>query len=144
LVTNVPPAQLTLREALSLARVRWQVERLFKLWQGHGHIDESRSTKPWRLLCEAYAKLVALLVPHWVFLVRGWTAPERSLMKAAQTVQQHALHMASALPRWPRRLIALTPVAPCIAAGCRMHRRRQQPNTSQLLLDETSLTITFT
>src|SRR5690348_275236 len=36
LVTNVPPAQLSLREALVLLRARWQVELLFKLWKSHG------------------------------------------------------------------------------------------------------------
>jgi Transposase DDE domain len=43
LVTNVPPDLLSLREALVLARARWQIELLFKLWKSHGHIDESRS-----------------------------------------------------------------------------------------------------
>jgi hypothetical protein len=52
LVTNVPTERLTLREALSLGHVRGQIERLFKLWKSHGHVDESRSTKPWRSLCE--------------------------------------------------------------------------------------------
>lgn len=143
LVTNVPPDQLPLREARVLARVRWQVELLFKLWKSHGHIDESRSTKPWRMLCEVYAKLVAMLVQHWVFLVSCWTSPARSLVKAAQTVQKHALHMVSVLPSLHRLIIALTTVARCIAAGCRMNRRRKQPNTYQLLLDDTSLTITL-
>ena len=62
LVTNVPPERLTLREALVVGRVRWQIELLFKLWKSHGSIDESRSTKPWRILCEVYAKLLAMLI----------------------------------------------------------------------------------
>src|SRR4029453_9710184 len=51
-VTNVPAERLTLREALVLGRMRWQIELLFKLWKSQGHVDESRSTKPWRILCE--------------------------------------------------------------------------------------------
>jgi len=51
-VTNVPPERLTLREALVLGRMRWQIELLFKLWKSQGRVDESRSTKPWRILCE--------------------------------------------------------------------------------------------
>ena len=47
-VTNGPAARLTLREALVLGRMRWQIELLFKLWKRHGRVDESRSTKPWR------------------------------------------------------------------------------------------------
>jgi hypothetical protein len=44
--TNVPPDLLSLREALLLARARWQIELLFTLWKSHGHIDEARSGKP--------------------------------------------------------------------------------------------------
>jgi hypothetical protein len=43
LVTHTPPALLTVRAALVLARARWQSELRFKLWTSHGHIDESRS-----------------------------------------------------------------------------------------------------
>jgi hypothetical protein len=49
-VTNVPAERLTLREVLVLGRMRWQIELLFKLWKSQGHVDESRSTKPWRIL----------------------------------------------------------------------------------------------
>ena len=51
-VTNVPRNRLTLSEALVLGRTRWQIELLFRLWKSHGRFDESRSTKPWRILCE--------------------------------------------------------------------------------------------
>lgn len=140
LVTNVPCDRLTLREALVLARVRWQIELLFKLWKSHGRVDESRSTKPWRILCEVYAKLLAMLVQHWVFLVSCWAYPNRSLMKAAQTVQKHTLHLASAFGSLKRLIAALIIVQRCVAAGCRMNRRKKSPNTYQLLLDDTSMT----
>ena len=138
-VTNVPPERLTLREALVLGRMRWQIELLFKLWKSHGRVDESRSTKPWRILCEVYAKLLAMLVQHWVFLVSLWAYPNRSLTKAAQTVQKHALHLASAFASVKRLAEALGTVKCCLAAGCRMNRRKKYPNTYQLLLDATSL-----
>ena len=57
-VTNVPRAQLSLPEALVLLRLRWQIERLFRLWKEHGQIDEWRSKKPWRILCEFYGQAV--------------------------------------------------------------------------------------
>ena len=69
LITNVPPEQLSLEEALVLMRARWQIELLFKLWKSHGKIDEWRSAKPWRILCEVYAKLIAMVIQHWVLLV---------------------------------------------------------------------------
>jgi hypothetical protein len=139
LVTNVPPDRLSVREALVLGRARWQIELLFKLWKSQGYVDESRSLKPWRILCEVYAKLLAMVVQHWLLLVGCWAFPHRSLTKAAQTVQKHALHLASAFGRLPSLVRALTTVQRCLATGCRMNRRKKHPNTSQLLLEATSL-----
>jgi hypothetical protein len=137
LVTNVPPDLLSLREALVLARARWQVELLFKLWKSHGHIDESRSGKPWRVLCEVYAKLLAMVVQHWLLLTGCWAYPDRSLVKAAQTVRLHALHLASALACALALQDVITLIHRCLAAGCRLNRRKKKPNTYQLLLDPT-------
>ena len=40
LVSNVPAEILSLRQAMILIRVRWQVELLFKLWKSHAQNDE--------------------------------------------------------------------------------------------------------
>ena len=133
-VTNVPVERLTWRAVWVLGRLRWQLALLCKLWTSQGRVDESRSTKPWRILGEGYAKRLAMLVQHGVFLVSFWASPDRSLTKAAQTVQNHALHLASAftsVQRWGRALLT---VKRCLAAGCRMNRRKKHPNTYQLLL----------
>lgn len=63
LVTKVPSARLTVREALVLGRARWRLERLCTLWKSHSRVDESRSGQPWRILREVYAKLLAMAVP---------------------------------------------------------------------------------
>jgi hypothetical protein len=137
LVTNVPPEWLDLREALVLARTRWQIELLFKLWKSHGRVAASRSTKPWRVLCEVYAKLLAMVVQHWLFLVSCWAYPDRSLPKAAQTVRKHALHLASTFGTTTQLHRALGTIQRCLKTGCRLNRRKKAPNTYQLLLDVT-------
>jgi hypothetical protein len=76
-----------------------------------------------------------MLVQHWVFLVSCWAYPDRSLTKAAQTVQKHALHLASAFASGKRLREALLKVKRCLATGCRMNRRKKRPNTYQLLLN---------
>jgi hypothetical protein len=135
LVTNAPATLLSLQEALVLLRARWQVELLFKLWKTHGHVDESRSAKPWRVLCDVFAKLLAMVVQHWLLLTGCWAYPDRSVVKAAQTIQKHALHLACML-RCPTLLArAIAVIQRCLAAGCRLNHRKTKPNTYQLLLD---------
>jgi hypothetical protein len=65
-VTNVPRTRLSLPEALVLLRLRWQIERLFRLWKEHGQIDEWRRKNPWRILAELYGKLAAMLIQQWL------------------------------------------------------------------------------
>lgn len=136
LATNAPPELLSLEEALVLARARWQIELLFKLWKQHGQIDTWRTRKPWRALCELYAKLLAMLVQHWLLVVTCWSYPDRSLVKGAQTVRGYALMLATAMGGSVRLTLAIELVANTISAGCRMNRRRRKPNTYQLLLGE--------
>lgn len=137
LVTNVAEANLNVREAVVLARTRWQIELLFKLWKSHGQVDEVHSSKRWRVLCEVYGKLLAMVVQHWLFLVSCWEYPDRSLPKAAQTVRKHALHLASAFDDARHLERALKTIQRCLRAGCRMNRRKKAPNTYQLLLELT-------
>lgn len=144
LVTNVPPAQLTVAEALVLARARWQIELLFKLWKQHGHVDESRSDKPWRILCEVYAKLLAVLLQHWCVLVGGWAVPDRSLVAMAQTVRAFALLLASALRGVLSLGAALEQIRDCLGVSRRLHRRRKAPSTYHLLLHPRDLDLPLT
>jgi hypothetical protein len=138
LATNAPADLLSLDEALALARARWQIELLFKLWKQHGQVDTSRSAEPWRVLSEVYAKLVAMLVQHWALLVSGgWQLPDKSLVKAAACVRVHALLLATALPDRDRLAQALSRLAVGLARTCRLNPRKRRPNTYQVLLDPT-------
>jgi hypothetical protein len=139
LVTSVPVELLSVEEALVLLRARWQVELLFKLWKNLGRLDESRSAQPWRQLCELYAKMLALLVQHWVLVLSCWQYPDRSLVQAAQTVQRYATSLALALRSHKRLREVLVSIQQCLQTGCRITRRRKHPSTYQLLLDCSSL-----
>ena len=132
-ITNAPPELLTVAAAVVVGRARWQIELLFKLWKSQGRIDASRSHKPWRVLCDVYAKLLAMIVQHWTWLLSLWGYPDRSLVKAVKTVQKYALQLASGLWSQERTRETLTILARCLPKGCRMNRRKQHPNTYQLL-----------
>jgi hypothetical protein len=133
LVTNAPDSLLTAAEAVVLYRVRWQIELLFKLWKSQGLLDESRSIQPWRQLTEVFAKMLALLIAHWVLVVSCWSYPDRSLFQAIKTVQRYATGLALALARRHHLIRLLEQLHDNLAVGCRITRRRKAPSTYQLL-----------
>lgn len=134
-VTTVPQAQLSLAEALVLLRVRWQIELLFKLWKSHGQVDTSRSGQRWRVLCELYAKLLSMLVVHWVVLVSCWQDAYRSLPKIAHLVQSHAFLLGLSMGGTVTQIAArVRHIVRCIGSGGRMNARKKRPNMYQLLL----------
>ena len=133
-VTSAPVELLTVREALVLARVRWQIELLFKLWKSHGQIDEWRSRKPWRILCEVYAKLVAMIIQHWLLLLSCWRFPDRSLVKAATTIRNHAITLTCSIASASALSQAIETIQRCLSVGCRINKRKDQQHTYQLLL----------
>jgi hypothetical protein len=89
-LTTVPPEQATAQQILTLMRLRWQIELLFKLWKDQGKLDETRGWKAERILTELYAKLLGMLIQHWVVLATGWQWADRSLVKAGHTIREYA------------------------------------------------------
>jgi hypothetical protein len=89
-ITNVPTRLASLPEVLVLLRLRGPIERLSRLWKSYGFIDEWGSKKPWRVLCELYAKLCAMLIQQWLIQAGCWDDPHCSLVKAAQVVRRES------------------------------------------------------
>ena len=134
LVTDVPAHLLSVEEALELGQARWQIELLFKLWKQHALVDESRSTQPWRVLAEVLAKLLGVVLQHWLILAGGgWQIAERSLTKMAGVVRDHVLVLAYAFGQLHRMDELLDGLQRCLDR-CRMNRRAADPNTCDRLL----------
>ncbi len=135
LLTNVPQELLSVEEALVLARCRWQIELLWKLWKQEGQLDRWRSANPDRILTEVYAKLLGLLITHWLTLLHCWQAPNRSLVKARQVTAW----MAPTLALGVAGVVELEPMvqrtAGTMTAGCTVDARRKKPATYQLIAD---------
>jgi len=132
LITNVPAEQLTLREAWALKRVRWQVELLFKVWKSEGRLDELRGRQPYRLVCELWAKLLAMIVQHWLLLVCGGVSLLYSHRQGARRVRRLALWLLWHLETEPELVLEQLRQR---LARCRIQARRGQPATFQLLLE---------
>lgn len=139
LCTGLPPELLLLREAFVLMRARWQIELLFKLWKDQCHVDEWRSEKPWRILCEVYAKLIGIIIQHWLLLSGSWHRPGRSLWKGAKTIRKHSTYLAIAFASGCKQRLheALRVIQRCLSLGSGISKRKTRPSTYQLLLELT-------
>jgi hypothetical protein len=133
-ICNVPAWLLSLQEAWVLYRVRWQIELLFKLWKSDGGVDESRSGQAYRVLCEVYAKLLAMVVQHWLLLLGGGFSA-RSARQAARRVRRQAVRVAAALGRRRELRRVLRQLAGVVRRCCRVNRRRRRPSTYQTLVN---------
>lgn len=133
LVTNAPPDKLTADETFTLARVRWQIELLFRLWKDQAHLDQWRTAKTWRILGEVYAKLLGVLLQHWLIVASCWAAPDRSLVRASATIQDHAPLLIYGVQGKLDLTTILTLLAETLHACPPIQRRAKRPATFQLL-----------
>ncbi|HEY6407674.1 MAG TPA: IS4 family transposase, partial [Ktedonobacteraceae bacterium] len=136
LLTDVPAKRLRFEEALVLLRERWQMELLYKLWKSDGLIDEWRTENPWRVLCELYAKLIGMLLQHWLIVLFDWQDPQRSLVKLAQVVRDSSWVLMDALAGHRSVRSALRLIGRHMRSGCQLNKRKKHPNSAQLLEQE--------
>jgi len=137
LITDVPCARLRISEALVLLRERWQMELLSKLWKHDGQLDQWRTANRWRIQCEVYAKLIGLLLQHWLIVLSAWHDPQRSLVKLAQVVRDTAWCIMEALAGFRSLRSVLHLIARRMRSGCQMNTRKKHPNSAQLLEQQT-------
>jgi len=134
-VTNVSAEKLSVEEVLALARARWQIECLFKQWKSDGGLARVRSVKPWRVVCEVLAKLIALLMQHAVLIACVWQRANRSLRKAAKAVRRHAGQLIAALHNTKQLLQTLQDICKSLTKGAKIDTRRKHPSAFQVLKD---------
>lgn len=132
-VTNVPA--LAPEAVAVLGCTRWQIECLFKLWKGVGLLDQTRSHDPYRVWCELYAKLLALLVQHWLMLLGCWQRLNRSLHRAAQLIHKYAFALVAVLSDLTRLVPVLQQVVQVMAQTCGLSKRAAHPLTFQRWLE---------
>lgn len=100
-ITNVPATMLTLRQVVLIYRLRWQIELLFRLWKSEGELDRVAGRLRERVLCEIYAKLIGMVIFHYLTAPVRWAERELSPVKALQTLQRHIMEVAVALNSLP-------------------------------------------
>ncbi len=132
-ITDLGAEQLTVDEAWVLYRARWQIELLFKLWKSHGRLDHSRGERSDRVLCELWAKLLALLVKHWLVLLAGPWLDGKAALTKMRRLKRLLLDVAAALHELTALEAILTRVRAKLAYVRARARRTKQPSTVDLL-----------
>jgi hypothetical protein len=134
-LTNVPRSMLSAAEAMALMRARWQIELLWKVWKDQGKVDEWQTANPERILCELYAKLLGMLVQHWVLLLSCWDDPHRSLVGAVQVIREQVPTLVHGLTGHLPLGQALRLVIDAVMGGCSIPKRQTRLSTSHRLLE---------
>jgi hypothetical protein len=98
-ITNVPESKINNDQILTIYRVRWQIELLFKLYKSHIHIAQLKTTiKSAKLLCEFYAKLCIVFLFHaMINCIELKTGTEISLTKAVIELKRRVRELFLAL-----------------------------------------------
>lgn len=133
--TNVPEGKLSAREVWVVYRVRWQVERLFKLWKSQGGLGLTQGTCPERILCETYAKMLAQVVRHWLSLTAGGWWLGRSMWKSGAAAGLFGLALLLAMGDAEKLEWLLVRLSEVLAAAGGVDRRGKKPATYQTLED---------
>ena len=89
-ITNITADRLTPKQISVIAGIRWQVELIFKSFKSLSKLNISRSQKPYRILSEIYAKLIAILIEHTVMLGAGYRPIHQSFIKTARHIAGYA------------------------------------------------------
>ena len=134
-ITNLPAALLTSAEAWVLLRSRWQIELLFKLWKSHGGLSFSHGQRAARVLCAIYAKLIGMVVQHWLLLASAGSLLAWSWTKAARRVRRVAVALGQAMQAVETLIAVLERLRRRIQKRCQPSKRRRQPTTYQRLQD---------
>ena len=94
-ITTIEPNPLTPKQITRIASIRWQIELIFKCFKSVSKLSTSPSQKPYRILSEIYAKLIAVLIQHAIRVGVGHRHIHQSFMKTAKYIAGHARGIAS-------------------------------------------------
>jgi len=140
-ITNTTPAQLKLEQIATFYRVRWQVELIFKVWKSQAKLAQVGNHRPERVLCQLFARLIGLIIFHW--MIAPWRVTgdrELSMTKAFNNLQRHITRLLDSIAQgWHTTPAVLARIAQAFLKHGHKDRRRKKPSTFQRLTDTEGL-----
>ncbi len=135
-ITNIEPHQLTPKQIGVIAGIRWQIELIFKSFKSISKIHVSQSQKPYRILSEIYAKLIAVLIQHTVMLVAGYRHIQQSFIKTAKHIAGYARLLTLNFQRSKTALLETLKIIKCSFENGGTFQRSTGKNTTFRKLQE--------
>jgi len=133
-ITNAPEDLLTWKEVVVLYRARWQIELLFKLWKSHNQLSHQRSgATPEEVMAVLWAKLVGVILQHWLLLTAVGNDERRSLLKAARALQDWIVSLILALDNRQQLEHALNNMKNHLTHVTKIETRKKYPSHFQLM-----------
>jgi hypothetical protein len=136
LLTNCSVELLSWKEVVVLYRTRWQIELMFKLWKSQSHLAASRET--WSAverMAMFWAKLIAVVLQHWLLLTSTWSNPRRSHWKAARLIREWIVSLTASLDDIDHLIRTLEQMISTIDGVANQKKQKKHPSSFQLLLD---------
>lgn len=133
-ITNLPPERLTWKEAVVLYRARWQIELLFKLWKSHNQLARHRpGATALEAMAVLWAKLIGVMLQHWLLLSATWPDDRRSLFQAARALRDWITALIVALDDREQLLNTITNLQAHLTHVAKIQSRKKHPSHFQLL-----------
>ena len=141
-VTNTTPTQLSLEQITTFYRVRWQIELIFKLWKSQAKLAEVGDYRPERVLCQLFARLIGLIIFHWI--IAPWRVTgdrELSMTKAFNSLQRQITRLLDSIALgWQTTPTILARTTQAFLKHGLKDKRRKKPSTFQRLTAKEGLT----
>ena len=130
-MTNVPATMLTLRQVVTVYRVRWQIELIFKLWKSECALDRIAGRRRERVLSELYAKLIGIVMMQFVLAPFRDGERELSVVKVVHIIQHHVPHLLERLSNLEQFTEALQALAARFRRNGLKDKRQKRLTTYQ-------------
>lgn len=135
-VTNCTGEELPWKGVVVLYRARWQIELLFKLWKSHNQLAKHREgAGALEVLAVFYAKLLGVVLQHWILVATAWQLAGRSLAKAARALAEVVKQILLALGDDAALQTALLRLRDVIEKLGGTTDRKKAPSHAQLIED---------
>jgi hypothetical protein len=108
------------------------MELLFKRWKSQGLVAQLQGSTAVRQMVRVWARLLAVLVQHWLVVGSIWGNAGKSLHKASEAVREYAGQLAAALGAAAALAGVLKKISKALEKSC--HRnKRSEPGSFELL-----------